>query len=35
MVKISDAAIIKLKEVLSTSKNPEKTMLRIAVAGFG
>jgi Fe-S cluster assembly iron-binding protein IscA len=35
MVKVSNIAAEKLKEVISQQKNPEKTMLRVAFGGYG
>jgi Fe-S cluster assembly iron-binding protein IscA len=35
MVKVTDIAAIKLKELINKKKNPDATMLRISFGGFG
>jgi len=35
MIKVSETAAGKLKEIIAEQKNPENTMLRVAFGGYG
>ena len=35
MITVTQPALEKLKEVLSNNENPEKSMLRIQIEGYG
>lgn len=35
MIKITDTAALKLKDMIARERNPQKTMLRVAFGGFG
>jgi hypothetical protein len=35
MIKVSEIAAEKLKEVINKQKNPQSTMLRVAFGGYG
>jgi len=35
MVKVSENAALKLKEVIAKEKRPENTMLRVVFGGYG
>lgn len=35
MIKVTEAAAKKIKEIIARAKNPEVTMLRVAFGGYG